>query len=98
MPLNVKVINDMKSIGCERRVRYSEQNEGENPLVFDRQSSAAQFRKQSLIKQALFRDQVQSAIRELIRGYEATTGLSVIRVEYQPEGHQVTIDAIPQVR
>jgi hypothetical protein len=51
-----------------------------------------------LIKQALFRDQVQSAIRELIRGYETTTGLTVIRVEYQPQGRHVTIDAVPQVR
>jgi hypothetical protein len=52
----------------------------------------------ALLKQALFRDQIQSAIKELIRGYEATTGLNVVRVEYQPEGKDVIIDATPARR
>jgi len=44
----------------------------------------------------MLRDQVQSAIVDLIRGYEMATGFSVVRLDYQPERRQVMIDALPQ--
>ena len=91
-------INCLKPIQYKRSVRYSEHLrhlEAPNtpiPMANGHTMGAA------LLKQALFRDQIQSAIKELIRGYEATTGLNVVRVEYQPEGKDVIIDAIPARR
>lgn len=51
--------------------------------------------KANLIRQAQLRDQVQAAIYELIRGYEETTGLSVIRLDYQAGKKRVILDALP---
>lgn len=51
-----------------------------------------------LIRQALLRSQVQSAISELILGYEATTGSSVIRVRVQQDKPRVILEAIPATR
>ena len=91
-------INCLKPIQYKRSVRYSEQVRqleapgAAGPTANGHSMGAA------LLKQALFRDQIQSAIKELIRGYEATTGLNVVRVEYQPEGKSVIIDAIPARR
>jgi hypothetical protein len=48
-----------------------------------------------LLKQALLRNQVQAAIYELIRGYEATTGFSVIRLDLQPDERRIVLDAVP---
>ena len=91
-------INCLKPIQYKRSVRYSEHlrqleaPSAASPMATGHTMGAA------LLKQALFRDQIQSAIKELIRGYEATTGLNVVRVEYQPEGKDVIIDAIPAHR
>jgi hypothetical protein len=49
----------------------------------------------ALLKQALLRQQVQSAIYELVLGYEAATGFSVVRLDLQSEKHTVLIDALP---
>jgi hypothetical protein len=48
-----------------------------------------------LLKQALMRTQVQSAIYQLISGNEACTGSSVVRVDFQPNKRQVLIEATP---
>jgi hypothetical protein len=40
-------------------------------------------------------DQVQAAIYSLIRSYEATTGHSVIRLEYDAQARRITLDALP---
>jgi hypothetical protein len=91
-------INCLKTIQYKRSVRYSEHARqieapgAASPMANGHSVGAA------LLKQALFRDQIQSAIKELIRGYEATTGLNVVRVEYQPEGRNVIIDALPARR
>ena len=77
----------MKSIQSGSSVRVSEQTEGKK----DRNP------RTSLIKQALFRDQVQAAIADLIRDYEVASGLSVIRVEYKVEETCKKIYAIPDL-
>ena len=51
-----------------------------------------------LLRQALLRNQVQSAIYELIRGYEATTGFSVIRLDLQSEKRRIVLDAVPATK
>jgi hypothetical protein len=51
-----------------------------------------------LLRQALLRNQVQSAIYELIRGYEATTGFSVIRLDLQSEKRRIVLDAVPAAK
>ena len=47
------------------------------------------------IAQVIFRDQVQTAIHHLIRGYEATTGRSVTRLDYDPREGRITLEALP---
>jgi hypothetical protein len=74
-----------ESIACADSVPFSEQKENRTA-------------HSTLIRQALFRDQVQAAILDLIRNYELSTGLSVVRVEYQPEKPHVILDAIPVPR
>lgn len=81
----------MKAIIYNHPGPYSEEQEPEKPDPRANRNRA----HTSLIKQAFFRDQVQSAIYELIRGYEAATGLSVIRLDYRPEMHRVTLDDVP---
>jgi hypothetical protein len=51
-----------------------------------------------LLRQALLRNQVQSAIYELIRGYEVTTGFSVVRLDLQSEKRRIVLDAIPAAK
>jgi hypothetical protein len=51
-----------------------------------------------LIRQALLRSQVQSAISELIMGYEANTGSSVIRLRVQRDAPRVILEAIPTTK
>ncbi len=77
----------MKSITCLKSVRYSEQPAAVAPSKAERRAQ--------LIQHAILRGQVQSAIAELIRGYEVITSLSVVRVEYQPETCQVILEAVP---
>jgi hypothetical protein len=86
-------------------VRYSEQNNAIRPLELvggtgsNEQPGQAPrtdgFFRASIIKNALLRDQVQSALSDLIHKYEETTGLSVIRVVYQAETRGFSIEAIP---
>jgi hypothetical protein len=85
-------------------VRYSEQNTTSLPLEtldgteLDGQPGQMRtdgFVRTGIIKNAIFRDQVQAALSELVRGYEVTTGLSVIRVLYQAETRRFSIEAIP---
>jgi hypothetical protein len=76
----------MTPIRCSTAVRFSEQT------VSIKTPSTA---RERLIQQALFRDQVQAAIYQLVRGYEVTTGLSVVRLEYDPQRAKVAIEALP---
>ena len=55
------------------------------------------FRK-NLVKQAILREEVQASILELLRSYEEKTGLTVVRVEYQPGKQKVILDAVPSRR
>jgi len=97
----------MGTISYVISVRNSEQSDSNMPLtkpqstakLTDRstEQGSASF-KASLIRQAQLRDQVQAAIYELIHGYETTTGLSVIRLDYQPGKKRVMIDALPSAR
>jgi len=48
-----------------------------------------------LLRQALLRSQVQTAIYELIHGYESSTGCSVVRLDFQANKRRVILDAIP---
>jgi hypothetical protein len=48
--------------------------------------------RQRLVEHA---DKVQAAIYALIRGYESTTGHSVIRLEYDAQMRRITLDALP---
>jgi hypothetical protein len=98
----ILTINAMKPIRYDDPVRNSEQKLSSAPLhpavAPEKQSVLPPLSdtfRANLIRHAIFRDQVQTAISELIRGYEATTGLSVLRLEYHPENHHVTLDAIP---
>ncbi len=77
----------------ESAVRYSEQKMPDSPLSFHRRTS-----RSDLIKHAVLRNQVQTAMAELIRGYEVTSGVSVIRIEYKPDQKRVMIDAVPAAR
>lgn len=83
----------MKSIDCIDPVRFSEQFGAEASSESEVHPND-RFRER-LVKHALLRSQVQAAIAELIRGYERTTSLSVVRVEYQPETCQVILEAVP---
>jgi hypothetical protein len=82
-------------------VRYSEQEAPMAPLNIggrgdsEERPEANGRTRDSIVRQVMLRDQVQSALSELIRNYEEITGLSVIRVIYQQETHRVTIEAIP---
>ena len=49
-----------------------------------------------LVNEVILRDQIQIALYELLHGYEEMTGLSVIRVNYEPERQRVSIDALPR--
>jgi hypothetical protein len=71
---------------CSNSVRFSEQE----PSI-QRQFTA----RERLIQHALFRDQVQAAIYQLVRGYEVTTGLSVTRLEYDSSEGRVALEALP---
>jgi hypothetical protein len=71
-------------------VRYSEQTPSKQP----RASGDLALRDQ-LVQQVIFRDQVQTAIQHLIRGYEASTGCSVTRLDYDPREGRITIEALP---
>jgi hypothetical protein len=51
-----------------------------------------------LLRQALMRDHVQTAISQLIRNYEATSGSSVVRLNFHAEKRSVSLDAIPNLR
>lgn len=49
-----------------------------------------------LLRQALLRSQVQTAIYELVREYEATSGFSVVRLDLlQSTKRRIVLDAIP---
>ena len=68
------------------RVRFSEQEPLKQPHFSARER---------LVQQAIFRDQVQAAIYQLVRGYEITTGLSVTRLEYDASAGRVALEALP---
>ncbi|HTB15321.1 MAG TPA: hypothetical protein VK752_27305 [Bryobacteraceae bacterium] len=51
--------------------------------------------RDQLIERALFRDQVQTAILNLVRGYEATTGLTVTGLDYDASEGRVHLEALP---
>ena len=67
-----------------------------NPPLVDSRLASCQNVRETLIRHAMLRDQLQSAIVDLIRGYETATGFSVVRLDYHPERRQVLIDALPQ--
>jgi hypothetical protein len=71
-------------------VRFSEQNISKHPLF-----SAGLDPRDQLLGHLGFREEVQAAIYHLIRGYEATTGLSVTKLEYDPREGRVAIEALP---
>jgi hypothetical protein len=71
-------------------VRYSEQAPSQKPRFSDDLALRDQ-----LVQQVIFRDQVQTAIQHLIRGYEASAGCSVTRVDYDPREGRITIEALP---
>ena len=48
-----------------------------------------------LIAKLSMRNQIQSAISDLIRCYEMTTGQAVIRVEIGNDNRNVILDAVP---
>ena len=51
-----------------------------------------------LLRQALLRGQIQTAIYELVRGYEAKTGFTVVRLDLQAEKKRVILEAVPAPR
>ena len=71
-------------------VRFSEQDPSRAPL-----SSGDPSARDRLVQQVIFRDQVQTAIHHLIRGYETTTGRSVTRLDYDPREGRITLEALP---
>jgi hypothetical protein len=75
----------MATMRCDNRVRFSEQASAKEPMS----------PRDQLIGRALFRDQVQIAILNLVRGYEATTGLTVTRLDYDAREGRVHIEALP---
>ena len=77
------------------RNRADDQKISDPPLTDNRLASCQSVRE-TLMRHAMLRDQMQSAIVDLIRGYEVATGFSVVRLDYQPERRQVLIDALPQ--
>ncbi len=86
-------ITNILSDTYESSVRYSEQKGSMSPLTFPHRSS-----RKDVVKHAILRDQVQRAMEDLIRGYEATSGVSVIRIDYKSEQKRVIIDAVPSAR
>ena len=51
-----------------------------------------------LLRQALLRGQIQTAIYELVRGYEAKTGFTVVRLDLQADKKRVILEAVPSAR
>jgi hypothetical protein len=82
----------MKAITYQTTTLISEQETPAAPQKRD-----ASFHSM-LLRQALLRNQIQSAIYDLVRGYEATTGFSVVRIDLQAKKRKVTLDAIPAPR
>jgi hypothetical protein len=54
-------------------------------------------RRAELVEHVILRSQVQAALYQLVRGYEETTGLSVVRLNYEPDEQRVTIEALPRI-
>jgi hypothetical protein len=67
-----------------------------DPPLVDSRLANSQSVRETLMRHAMLRDQLQSAIVDLIRGYEMATGFSVVRLDYHPEQRQFLIDALPQ--
>ena len=92
----------MNPITCRMAVRYSEQSEFEMPLgekkTEEHRLTPRTVARASLIRHALGRHKLQLAINDLIRSYEATTGFSVVRLDYQAGSGRVVCDAIPATR
>ena len=80
----------MTTTAYKTSVRFSEQGYSKKSLT-----NADLSAREKLLQQVIFRDQVQTAIQHLIRGYEASTGCSVIRLEYEPREGRVTLEALP---
>ncbi len=80
----------MTTTAYKTPVRFSEQDHARKSLT-----SADFSARERLLQQVIFRDQVQTAIQNLIRGYEASTGCSVTRLEYEPREGRVTLEALP---
>jgi hypothetical protein len=75
----------MTTVGYSSPVLFSERNAPIKPLGA----------RERLLQQALFRDQVQAAIYQLIRGYEVSTGLTVTRMDYDRSEGRVSLEALP---
>jgi hypothetical protein len=87
-----------------KSVRFSEQSVSSAPLIdagangraeaLDRRPPmpAHSHARERLVEHA---DRVQAAIYALIRGYESSTGHSVIRLEYDAQQRRITLDALP---
>lgn len=80
----------MTTTAYKTSVRFSEQSHAKQSLT-----GADLSAREKLLEQVIFRDQVQTAIEHLIRGYEASTGCSVVRLEYEPHEGRVTLEALP---
>ena len=79
----------------EHHSSFSEQETKDRPQVSATYGRPNASFHALLLRQALLRSRVQSAISELIRGYEATSGFSVIRVDLESRKSRVILDAIP---
>lgn len=51
--------------------------------------------RERMVEQARLRDRLQAGIYELIQEYEAKTGVSVVRVEYDANERRVMVEALP---
>ena len=85
----------IRLLARNRAVRRPDDQRIADPPLADNRLAACHSVRETLIRQAMLRDQVQSAIVDLIRGYEIATGFSVVRLDYQPERRQLLIDALP---
>ena len=103
----------MKATTSDGFDRYSEQNPKNDPqngsfdpapavttkplAAFAAPKKDASFHA-LLLRQALLRGQIQTAIYELVRGYEAKTGFTVVRLDLQADKKRVILEAVPAPR
>ena len=72
----------MTATKYEMSVRFSEQEVTSSPRV-------------RLMDQVRRRDVVQNAMAQIIQNYERTSGLSVVRIEWDRKNRKVILEALP---